>query len=100
MLITISKAQKQVSDNLRRLRIAMNLTQKDLAERSGVKLPTLRKFEQKGSISLESFYKITMVLNVLEEVVKATEKTGTYVSIDDVLKETSVNYSSKKGRVR
>lgn len=35
----------------------MNLTQEGLAERSGVPLSTLRKFEQKGMISLDSFLK-------------------------------------------
>jgi hypothetical protein len=33
----------------------MALTQEGLSERSGVPLAALRKFEQKGSISLEFF---------------------------------------------
>jgi hypothetical protein len=44
------------------------LTREGLAERSGVPLATLRKFEQKGSTSLESFFlKLLMVIGGLEE---------------------------------
>ncbi|WP_443947630.1 helix-turn-helix domain-containing protein [Pedobacter sp. AW1-32] len=42
----------------------MELTQEELAKRAGVPLPTLRKFEQKGWISLESFFKFLMVVGV------------------------------------
>lgn len=54
-LITVSKAQKQIAEHLRMQRLAVGLTQEGLANRAGVSLPTLRKFEQKGLISLESF---------------------------------------------
>ena len=64
----------------------MNLTQAGLAERSGVPLPTLRKFEQKGAISLESFLKLQMVLGGLEDIVKSTQVRETeFSSIDEVL---------------
>lgn len=64
----------------------MDLTQEGLAERSGVPLPTLRKFEQKGSISLESFLKLQMVLGGLEDILKATEiKNAPFASINAVL---------------
>ena len=53
-----SKAQKKLAENIRERRLQMELTQEGLAERSGVSLSTLRKFEQKGSISLESFLKL------------------------------------------
>ena len=52
----------------------MNLTQQGLSERSGVPLATLRKFEQKSIISLESFLKLQMVLSGLEKIVKSIEK--------------------------
>ena len=72
-LITPSKAQKKLAENVRLRRLDMELTQEGLAERSGVPLPTLRKFEQKGAISLESFLKLQMVLGGLEGVLKATQ---------------------------
>ena len=86
-LITPTKAQKALADNTRLRRLQMELTQAGLAERSGVPLPTLRKFEQKGAISLESFLKLHMVLGDLEEIVSATQaKASNFASIDDVLK--------------
>jgi transcriptional regulator with XRE-family HTH domain len=61
-LITPSKAQKKLADNARQRRLNMDLTQEGLSKRSGVPLPTLRKFEQKGLVSLESYLKILMVV--------------------------------------
>lgn len=64
----------------------MELTQAGVAERSGVPLPTLRKFEQKGVISLEAFLKIQMVLGGLDDILKATQVKDTlFSSIDEVL---------------
>jgi transcriptional regulator with XRE-family HTH domain len=65
-LITTAKAQKKLSENSRLQRLNLQLTQRGLADRSGVPLPTLRKFEQKGLISLEGFLKLQMVLVVLK----------------------------------
>ena len=50
-LISLSKAQLKIADSIRARRLSMELTQEGLAERSGVPLATLRKFEQKGAIS-------------------------------------------------
>jgi transcriptional regulator with XRE-family HTH domain len=89
-LITPSKAQKKLAENVRLRRLQMELTQEGLATRSGVPLPTLRKFEQKGSISLESFLKLQMVLGGLEDILKATQiKDALFSSIDDVLEADS-----------
>jgi len=87
-LISRSRAQRKLADNIRSRRLSAGLTQEGLAERSGVALPTLRKFEQKGIISLESFLKILMVVGGLEELLEAIKPVKpTFSSIDDVLKE-------------
>ena len=87
LLISLSKAQKTLVQNVRERRLQMDLTQEGLAERSGVALSTLRKFEQKGSISLESFLKILSVIGGLEEVINALKPNQTnFKSIDEVLK--------------
>ena len=97
-LISPSKAQLKVADNVRARRLAMELTQEGLAERSGVPLPTLRKFEQKGSISLESFFKLLMVVGGIDEMVNALKPSKpNFNSIDDVLKDSDSN-SRKRGR--
>ncbi len=84
---SLSKIQKKLVAHLRQRRLQINLTQEGLAERSGVPLPTLRKFEQKGVISLESFLKILSVIGGLEEMVDVLKpKEQRFKSIDDVLK--------------
>ena len=84
---SLSKIQKKLLAHVRQRRLQMNLTQEGLAERSGVPLPTLRKFEQKGVISLESFLKILSVIGGLEEMVDVLKpKEQSFKSIDDVLK--------------
>ena len=76
----------------------MELTQEGLAERSGVPLSTLRKFEQKGSISLESFLKLLSVIGGLEEIVNALKPNKpNFKSIDEVL-ETDEEITKKRGR--
>lgn len=96
-LVTISKAQKKLSENTRLQRLNLQLTQQGLSERSGVPLPTLRKFEQKGLISLEGFLKLQMVLGGLENLVKAIEpEQSPFSSIDEVL-ETNKTTIRKRG---
>jgi transcriptional regulator with XRE-family HTH domain len=86
LLISVTKAQEKIAENCRSQRLAIGLTQRSLAERSGVALPTLRKFEQKGLISLESFLKLQMVLGGLENIIKSIEPNKSeFSSIDEVL---------------
>jgi len=94
-LLTISKAQKKLAGHTRAKRLEIGLTQEGLANRSGVSLPTLRKFEQKGVISLESYLKLQMVLGQLEKLVEAVKpEQNQFASIDEVLTE---HKTPKKG---
>lgn len=97
-LISSSKAQVKIAENIRAKRLVMELTQEGLSERSGVPLATLRKFEQKGAISLESFLKLLMVIGGMEEMIEVLKPSKpVFTSIDDVLKDTN-NTSRKRGR--
>ena len=99
-LITTAKAQKRIAANVRAQRLQIDLTQEGLAKRSGVPLPTLRKFEQKGSISLESFLKLQMVLGGLEDILNATKsKDPVFLSIDEVLDADSKR-TRKRGKLK
>ena len=94
VLLTTSKAQQQLRECLKARRLQHGLTQGGLAKRSGVSLATLRKFEQKGLISLASFLKLLMVLDLLEKLVETLSSGEEAIgSIDDILKQ-----SSKKKR--
>ena len=98
LFISSSKAQKKLVENVRERRLQMELTQEGLAERYVVPLSTLRKFEQKGNISLESFLKLLSVIGGLEEVINALKPNiPNFKSIDDVLK-TEAEIIKKRGR--
>ncbi len=61
--------------NILERRLLMELTQEGLSDRSGVPLSTLRKFEQKGQISLDSFLKMLSVVGGLEEMLNVLKPT-------------------------
>ena len=97
-LISPSKAQEIIADNIRECRLRHNLTQQGLAKRSGVPLSTLRKFDQQGVISLESLVKLMMVLGMLDAMVKATKGTETtFSTLDEVI---ALNNAPKRKRGR
>ena len=57
---------KKIADNLKSQRIQKNLTQKELSERSGVSLASLRNFEQKGEIALQRLVQLAIALDATE----------------------------------
>lgn len=69
-------------------RLSMNLTQRGLAQRSGVSLGTLKKFERTGKISLESLLNIAMALGATQgfESLFATPASVGVLSLDELLK--------------
>ena len=88
-LLTVSKAQDKLAEYTRAKRLSMGLTQDGLANRSGVNVSSLRKFERTGLISLESFLKLMMILGELEKFVDAAKPSqDKFSSLDEVLKET------------
>lgn len=99
LFISLSKVQRKVVENIRDRRLQMELTQEGLSERSGVPLSTLRKFEQKGVISLDSFLKILSVVGGLEEMLDALKpKEQHFKSIDEVLKSEEYNIRKRGSR--
>jgi len=56
-----------VAARMKRRRIDFNLTQRDLAERSGVPYASLRLFEEKGKASFEAVVKIAFALEAESE---------------------------------
>lgn len=85
-LINPTEAKRRLADQSRQQRLSAGLTQAGLAARAGVSLATLRKFEQTGVISLESFLKIQMVLGTLESIVDAVApKQSEFATLDEVL---------------
>lgn len=96
IFITPNDIQSKLLTLLRQRRVKEGLTQSQLAERSNVSLSVVRKFEQTGQISLESFIKLAFVLDLTEGILRGIEqKLQTAKSIDEILK-TKVRDNPKK----
>lgn len=59
---------KTIAADFRKRRIEKNLTRKQVAERSGVALSNIVRFEQKGLISLKNLIDIAMAMNYTSEI--------------------------------
>ncbi|WP_157670873.1 helix-turn-helix domain-containing protein [Chitinibacter sp. GC72] len=57
----------ELATRLKRQRLAQSLTQKDLAERAGLALGTVKNLEGKGISSLESFIRVVVALGLVDE---------------------------------
>jgi transcriptional regulator with XRE-family HTH domain len=57
---------RELASRARTLRLQLNWSQVELAQRSGVALPTLKLFEQTGQISLERLVMIAAALRALD----------------------------------
>ncbi len=62
-----SDVLKETASKLRILRKADKLSQQELADCSGVSLGSIKRFENTGRISIESFFKILHILGRLTE---------------------------------
>lgn len=79
-------------------RLAANLTQEGLAQRSGVSLGTLKKFERTGGISLKSLLNIAMALDATRgfESLFNADASSSVLSLDELLTQPKAR---KRGRV-
>ena len=83
---TPSDVAKRLALKVKNIRKRKKISQKQLAARSNVAYATLRKFEQTGSISLESFIKLSMELGVVDEI-NNIFSSPIYNSIEEVINE-------------
>lgn len=61
---TWSEINIEIANRMIQLRKRKKISQKELATRSGVSLGSLKRFEQSGEISLQSFTKLAIALEV------------------------------------
>ncbi len=80
---------KQLAHQAQAKRLSLNLTQKSLADRSGVSFGVIKNFERTGKISLESLLKLAIVLNSLEKFKELFEENPleNILSLDELLKD-------------
>lgn len=65
-LQTSTEILQGVAQRARALRLERGWTQGELARRSGVALPTLKRFEQTGQVALERLVAISVVLGAVQ----------------------------------
>ncbi len=64
---TPAEVSKALAERHKALRKQLNLSQSEMAERSGVSLGSLKRFETTGKISLESLLKLAHLISRLED---------------------------------
>ena len=76
----------EIAERARKKRKANKLTQKQLAQKSGVSLGSLKRFERTGEISLSSLVKIAFALHCEEDFQNLFARKE-YHSIQEVIDE-------------
>lgn len=66
-LMAPADVARSVAARARTRRVALGLTQQDVADRSGVNVWTLRRFESSGKLALDALIRVAIVLDAIEE---------------------------------
>jgi transcriptional regulator with XRE-family HTH domain len=103
-LKTVHEVQTGISERFKLRRLAMNLTQRELAERSGVTLGSLKRFEREGLIALDSLLNLASVLNCLgdfDTLAAESQPIPAAQSLDDLLAKPASRQraTGRKGRI-
>lgn len=87
---------REIAKKAQNKRLKLNLSQQTLSEKSGVSYGTLKKFEQRGQISLESLLKIALALGEMDTFERIFASGGDELpaSLDELLD----NHPRKRGR--
>ncbi len=84
------KAPKEIdlliAERIRKIRRRRKISQKRLSEKSGVSLGSVKRFENSGEISLISFTKIAVALELDGELERLFED-APYLSIEEIINE-------------
>ena len=83
---TPEEINRQIAENIKRIRKRRKISQKKLSEISGVSLGSLKRFEQTGEISLISLTKIAFALG-LESEMEALFSEVPFLSIEEIMNE-------------
>lgn len=76
---------KSLADRIKEHRKKLKISQEVLAQKSGVSLGSIKRFETKYEISLQSFIKIAIALD-LDNNFKSLFTAKTYTTIDEIIK--------------
>lgn len=81
-----SELIKVVAGNVRAMRLRRNISQKDFASKVGIALPTYRRFESTGEISLSRLVEIAKFFDLTGDFKNLFTKRE-YSSIEEVISE-------------
>ena len=81
---TPNEIAKSLAEKIKHHRKKLKISQEVLAQKSGVSLGSIKRFETKYEISLQSFIKIAIALD-MDNDLNNLFKTKTYSSIDEVI---------------
>ncbi len=91
---------REIAARFKARRLAMNLTQEGLANRSGVNWNSLKRFERTGLIAFDSLLKLALVLRCLgdfERICEDATEEFSNTSLDEILAEPK---RRQKGRIK
>mgnify|MGYP003289712509 FL=1 len=81
---TPNEIARNLADKIKEHRKKLKISQEVLAQKSGVSLGSIKRFETKYEISLQSFIKIAIALD-LDNDIENLFTQRTYASIDEVI---------------
>ena len=84
---TAEELDKKVAEHLRNIRKRRQISQRSLADLSGVSYGSVKRFETTGQISLLSLTKIAVALNIADDLRNIFTEIP-YNSIEEVINET------------
>lgn len=67
VLKTPDEVRREIADRFKARRLSQELTQRDLAARSGMSLGSLKRFEATGQIALDSLLRLALAAGCLED---------------------------------
>jgi len=94
-ITTSQEMQQKIAQKVRAKRLALDLSQLSLAEKSGVSYGVLKKFERTGQISLESLLKLALALGAMDDFnTLFPDKPELALSLDELIEDNA----RKRGR--
>jgi transcriptional regulator with XRE-family HTH domain len=88
---------RELGERAKQLRLIRNLRQDELAERAGVGVATVRRFEQTGMAAMDSVLRIALALNAEAGIARLFEAPA-YRSIDEALARPEVTRRRRASR--
>ena len=88
----------KLAEDFRRRRIEKNLTREEIAQKAGIAVSNLVRFEQKGLISLKNLIALAMALGYTSEIKNlfATPKYATMEELAQIRKNTNKKKAYRK----